>query len=212
MEDGSGFKYLCFYATVFFLRIKREEYKQEFFRQMAFSNLSTRHWLLVNKEWSGEQALNWEGFPDRGGGRSWYTTWGMLWTVAHSWLLRLFSAMVVNLGRWKIFIRAVNHKLFYFLTWHDKRFIQLCVKNRVQSNVWQTCVSSPDSGIYPWWSLRSLVVSKSLAYSPARFSSGYASYFEVRIKPLDISLKTSPGVCCSCYGFTLAHFIYFLFV
>lgn len=33
---------------------------------MAFSNLSTRHWLLVNKEWSGEQALNWEGFPDRG--------------------------------------------------------------------------------------------------------------------------------------------------
>lgn len=57
MEDGSGFKYLCLYELFFFLRIKREEYKQEFFRQMAFSNLSMRLWLLVNKDCSGEQAL-----------------------------------------------------------------------------------------------------------------------------------------------------------
>lgn len=55
-EDGSGFKYLCLYATVF-LRIKQEEYKQEFFRQMAFSNLSTSHQQLVNKKWSREQVL-----------------------------------------------------------------------------------------------------------------------------------------------------------
>lgn len=39
---------------LFFLRIKQEEYKQEFFRQMAFSNLSTRHRQLVNNKWSSE--------------------------------------------------------------------------------------------------------------------------------------------------------------
>lgn len=42
---------------LFFLRIKQEEYKQEFFRQMAFSNLPTRHWQPVNIERSREPAL-----------------------------------------------------------------------------------------------------------------------------------------------------------
>lgn len=42
---------------LFFLRIKQEEYKQEFFSQMAFSNLSTRHRQLVNNKWSSDPAL-----------------------------------------------------------------------------------------------------------------------------------------------------------
>lgn len=45
------------FMQLFFLRIKQEEYKQEFFRQMAFSNLSTSHQQLVNKKWSREQVL-----------------------------------------------------------------------------------------------------------------------------------------------------------
>lgn len=47
---------------LFFLRIKQEEYKQEFFRQMAFSNLSMRHQQLVNNEWSSEPALTGRAF------------------------------------------------------------------------------------------------------------------------------------------------------
>lgn len=54
------------FMQLFFLRIKREEYKQEFCRQMAFSNLSTRHRQLVNKKWSREQAQTAKGFPDLG--------------------------------------------------------------------------------------------------------------------------------------------------
>lgn len=50
------------FMQLFFLRIKQEEYKQEFFRQMAFSNLSTRHRQLVNKKWSREQALTERAF------------------------------------------------------------------------------------------------------------------------------------------------------
>lgn len=47
---------------LFFLRIKQEEYKQEFFRQTAFSNLSTRHGQLVNNKWSSEPALTGRAF------------------------------------------------------------------------------------------------------------------------------------------------------
>lgn len=50
------------FMQLFFLRIKQEEYKQEFFRQMAFSNLSTRHQQLVNSKWSREQALTERAF------------------------------------------------------------------------------------------------------------------------------------------------------
>lgn len=50
------------FMQLFFLRIKQEEYKQEFFRQMAFSNLSMRHWQIVNNKWSREQALTERAF------------------------------------------------------------------------------------------------------------------------------------------------------
>lgn len=47
---------------LFFLGIKQEEYKQEFFRQIAFSNLSMRHGQLVNNKWSNEPALTGRAF------------------------------------------------------------------------------------------------------------------------------------------------------